>query len=171
MKRQFLAWSALAVLSALAAGCTIGSVGKSSGPVTVKACGVEGVEAALAAAKGKVVLMDCWATWCGPCVASFPKLVDKHEKFADRGLAVISLSLDEQDKASSVLSFLQKNRASFTNLHFQRDAAAKKWMEERLAYEGGIPHAVVFDKTGKRVWAGHPMADDLTRTIEAELAK
>jgi thiol-disulfide isomerase/thioredoxin len=52
--------------------------------VELTQCRFDKVEAALAAAKGKVVLVDCWARWCPPCVTSFPKLVEKHEKYAPR---------------------------------------------------------------------------------------
>jgi thiol-disulfide isomerase/thioredoxin len=73
-----------------------------------------------------VVLIDCWATWCGPCVASFPLLVEKHKKYADKGLAVISLSTDDVDDSRAVLTFLVKQKATFTNLHMPLDAAGFK---------------------------------------------
>jgi thiol-disulfide isomerase/thioredoxin len=142
-----------------------------SGEVAVKQVRFDGVESALADAKGKVVLIDCWATWCGPCVASFPKLVEKHEQYADKGLAVISLSTDKAADANKVIDFLKRNRATFLNLHLPLDAAAAKSLQEKFAYKNAIPHAVLFSKTGERVWAGHPMDKNLTALIEAELAK
>jgi thiol-disulfide isomerase/thioredoxin len=42
--------------------------------------------------KGKVVLLDFWAVWCGPCIACFPHLRDWHEKYADRGLVIVGLT-------------------------------------------------------------------------------
>jgi thiol-disulfide isomerase/thioredoxin len=42
--------------------------------------------------KGKVVLLDFWAVWCGPCIATFPKLTELHEKYSDRGLVVLGLT-------------------------------------------------------------------------------
>ena len=146
-------------------------VGASSGSVEVTRCKFDGVEKAIANARGKVVLIDCWATWCPPCVASFPKLVEKHQKYAGKGLAVISLSTDKPADSGKVLAFLQRNNATFTNLHMPLDAAAQRSLQDKFAYQGGIPHAVLFDKTGTRVWSGHPMDDDLAPLIEKELAK
>src|SRR5262249_54072088 len=131
----------------------------------------DGVESAIAAAKGKVVLIDCWATWCPPCVASFPKLVEKHEKYSEKGLNVISVSLDDPDQGPEVIAFLKKNKATFTNLRLTLDRAAEQGLQRKLAYGGGIPHAVLFDRGGQRVWAGHPMNPDLQNKLEAELAK
>jgi thiol-disulfide isomerase/thioredoxin len=145
--------------------------GAGGGGVEVKACKFDGVESALAAARGKVVLVDCWATWCPPCVASFPKLVEKHEKYSGKGLAVISLSLDEPGDEPAVLAFLKKNNATFTNLHLTMDQAADQSLKSKFAYRNAIPHAVLFDKSGRRVWAGHPMTPDLEKKIEAELAR
>jgi thiol-disulfide isomerase/thioredoxin len=131
----------------------------------------DGVENRIAAARGKVVLIDCWATWCGPCVQSFPKLVEKHEKYAAGGLAVISLSTDDPDDAKDVLDFLKARKATFTNLNVPPEEPTFRGMKQRFAYQGGIPHAVVFDRAGQRVWAGHPLDRKMTATIEAELAK
>jgi thiol-disulfide isomerase/thioredoxin len=142
-----------------------------TGDVQLTLTGTDGVDQRLAALKGKVVLIDCWATWCGPCVASFPKLIEKHQKYADKGLAVISVSNDDPDEAKSVLEFLQRQKATFTNLHLSPEQPVFRWMTTKFAYDGGIPHAALFDRTGKRVWAGHPMDPALTAAIEAELAK
>jgi thiol-disulfide isomerase/thioredoxin len=173
LNSRFVLWVAIIALAGGAFGCA--DLKKPKGDpanITVKTVGFDGVEAAIAAAKGKVVLIDCWATWCTPCVESFPKLVAKHEKYADRGLAVISLSLDEASATGDVLAFLKKQDAAFTNLQLNLgDAAVGKGMTETLGYKGGIPHAVLFDRKGKRVWAGHPMDDRLQRMIETELAK
>jgi thiol-disulfide isomerase/thioredoxin len=134
-------------------------------------CRSDAVEQALADAKGKVVLIDCWATWCGPCVASFPLLVEKHKKYADKGLAVISLSTDDAEDGDEVFAFLQKQKATFTNLHMPLDASGFQWLKEKIGHRGSIPHAALFDRSGKRVWTGHPMDPKLTAQIEAELAK
>ena len=142
-----------------------------SGEISVANCKFDGVEKAIEAARGKVVLIDCWATWCGPCVASFPKLVEKHQKYVGKGLAVISMSMDKTADAPKVIAFLKQHKATFTNLHLLPDPATGKGMKDKFEYKGGIPHAVLFDRTGNRVWSGHPMKPELTAKIEAELAK
>jgi thiol-disulfide isomerase/thioredoxin len=73
--------------------------------------------------KGKVILVDCWATWCAPCMAGFPKTVALHEKYKDKGLVVVSVSFDdmgddeEEKKArrDEAFDFLKKKKAAFKN--------------------------------------------------------
>ena len=141
------------------------------GSVTVTAADFDAVEKAIADAKGKVVLIDCWATWCGPCVQSFPELVAKHRKYKDQGLFVISLSLDEKEKIRDVEKFLQRRQANFTNFLLLPGPTAARGLEERLRYQGGIPHGALFDRAGNLAWSGHPMDETLTWKIETELAK
>ncbi|MDX2038386.1 MAG: TlpA disulfide reductase family protein [Isosphaeraceae bacterium] len=69
--------------------------------------------------KAKLVIVDAWATWCGPCKENFPHLVEMHEKYADKGLAVVSLSLDDPEKPKKIAeakAFLVEKKAVFTNL-------------------------------------------------------
>ncbi len=66
----------------------------------------------------KLTIVDAWATWCGPCKENFPHVVEMHEKYAGKGLAVISLSLDEADKPKKVAEaagFLREKKAVFAN--------------------------------------------------------
>jgi len=129
------------------------------------------VESAISNAKGKVVLVDCWATWCGPCVSSFPQLVHKHEKYGPRGLEVITVCVDDLSNADEVNSFLKKQNATFTNIHLKFDPESQEGLQKRLGYKGSIPHAALFDRTGKRVWTGHPGRPELEEMIETELSK
>lgn len=77
----------------------------------------------LEANKGKVILVDCWATWCGPCMAGFPKTVALHEKHKDEGLVVVSVSFDDmgddddekKQRRDEALEFLKKKKANFKN--------------------------------------------------------
>ena len=144
---------------------------KRARPVALNEVGFGSVELAIDAARGKVVLVDCWATWCPPCVASFPKLVEKHEQFAKKGLAVISVSLDEPGEGEKVMAFLQKQNATFTNFLLKVDEAAQMGLQQKFAFTGGIPHAVLFNKFGDRVWSGHPLDPKLQAKLESELGR
>lgn len=57
---------------------------------------LDGAAVALSQFKGKVVIVDFWATWCPPCRAEMPVYVDLYKKFADRGLVIVGISLDGQ---------------------------------------------------------------------------
>ena len=62
--------------------------------------------------RGKVVVLDFWASWCGPCRASFPWLRSLHERFADRGVVVVAVNLDKSRNDAD--AFLAKYPAPFT---------------------------------------------------------
>ncbi|WP_435005297.1 TlpA family protein disulfide reductase [Tundrisphaera lichenicola] len=69
--------------------------------------------------EAKLTIVDAWATWCGPCKDNFPHVVKMHEKYAEKGLVVISLSLDDPTSKKDVTEatkFLESQKAVFTNL-------------------------------------------------------
>ena len=66
------------------------------------------------ALKGKVILLDFWASWCDPCKASFPVLEDLHKRQGPKGLVVIAVNVDEN--RADMDDFLKKHAATFTML-------------------------------------------------------
>jgi thiol-disulfide isomerase/thioredoxin len=67
---------------------------------------LEGDEVALSGLKGKVVLLDFWATWCAPCREAIPHLIDLHRTFGQNGLEVIGMNVDQGDR-ETVLRFVK----------------------------------------------------------------
>ena len=98
--------------------------------------------------KGKVAVVEFWATWCPPCRASIPHLNALNKKFKDKGVAIIGISDETKDV---VAKFREKLPMEYT---VALDAGGK--FAEQFGISG-IPHAFIVGKDGKIVWQGHPM--------------
>lgn len=148
--------------------------------VTVTEVSADQFARALRSYQGKVVLVDCWATWCAPCVKKFPLHVERHKKYADRGLVCVSLSVDRYNEETydrtKVLEFLKEKGATFPNFIVADKKRDEDAFVELLAGDFyAVPYMVLFDRTGKKVWTSEekPKLTDeqLDKLIEAELAK
>jgi len=95
--------------------------------------------------QGKVVLVDFWASWCGPCRAENPNVVKVYEKFKDKGFTIYSVSLDED--AAKWKEAIVKDKLSWTN----HVSDLKGWKSSVVANFGieGIPYTVLLNKEGK----------------------
>jgi thiol-disulfide isomerase/thioredoxin len=97
--------------------------------------------------KGKVVLVDYWATWCAACMQEFPHTVELSKKSDPTQLAVVSVSMDEPEDEQLVLKFLQSQVAAFDNL-ISTYGVGQKGFEAFEITDGAIPHYKVYDHTG-----------------------
>jgi len=94
-----------------------------------------------AEAKGKVLVVDVWATWCEPCVRSLPALDELYRRRADEGLAVVGVAIDEDPRL--VPAFLAKLPLSFpTVIDVGAAVAQERWKVAR------VPTRLVFDRRG-----------------------
>ena len=117
-----------------------GSVGASLPDVTGKR--LDGVEERLSDYRGRIVLLDFWATWCGPCVADLPKLRELVARLPADRFAVISISGDEE--LGTVTRFIQDEPMPWTNWH-----AGEGSDFERLLRIEGYPSYVLVGEGGK----------------------
>lgn len=106
-------------------------------------------DAVVAKHKGKVVLVDFWATWCVPCRKAFPHTVELASQHPD-DLAVISMSFDDPDAHEDALAFLKEHHATFDNL----SCALGGGDESFTAYDigdAGLPYFRIYNREGELV--------------------
>lgn len=115
--------------------------------------------------RGKVVLVDFWATWCKPCIDSLPSLQKLHEKYQSQNFALVGISIDEEG-APKVQSFL-KNRP--VNYLIALDNGSEP-LFEKLRVKA-IPALFLIDRQGQivRQWTGKPDIKQIEKEIDALL--
>lgn len=110
--------------------------------------------------RGKVVLVEFWATWCGPCVESIPHLNELHRKYAGRKFQLLSF-VEEGHKTMD--KFLNKKRVEYP---IGLESAS---LEEYGI--SGIPHAFLIDQGGKVIWHGHSASPEMDDAISRAVNK
>ena len=106
----------------------------------------DGKPVKLADFNGKVVVMNVWATWCGPCVAEMPTLAKLQAAFADKPVEVVAVSIDTADDTAKAKAFLAKHAP----LKFYQDPTMKLPFTLKPVAEG-TPVTVIYGKDGKEV--------------------
>lgn len=146
--------------------------------ITVSAVDRAGLNEAIAKHKGKVVLVDYWATWCAPCRKKFPHTVALAKEHKADGLVVIGVSLDDEDAHEDVVKFLTEQQATFDNLRSKTGASDESFESFEIP-NGALPCLRLFDREGQvlKTFAIDPDAekqftdDDVAEAVKAALAK
>jgi thiol-disulfide isomerase/thioredoxin len=100
--------------------------------------------------RGKVVLVDFFASWCGPCRAEVPNIIENYQAYHDKGFEVVGINLDEERAAAEL--YIQETGFNFPTL-FSDDPEATGWNHPMSRKYGvtAIPQAILVDKQGKVV--------------------
>ena len=108
---------------------------------------INGKQVSLDDYKGQVVLLNFWATWCGPCKVEMPHLQAMYTDLSDKGFVVLAVSTDDARNASKVKPFIKKNKYTFPVLFDKDSSVLNKYNPEQV-----LPYNVLIDSSGEVVW-------------------
>src|SRR5271155_1303217 len=134
---------------------------------------LDGKDVSLSEYKGKVVLVNFWATWCEPCRVEIPWLIEMQQKYGDKGFVILGIALDEEGK-SVVAPFVGKERfdvngqklpMSYKILIGNDDAA------DKFGGLFGYPTSILISRDGKQIKrvTGIISEDEMNKEIESQL--
>ena len=97
--------------------------------------------------RGKVVLLDFWATWCGPCKVAMPHIQTLHEELTGQGLVVLSVNVDEARTTARVRSYIRSKRYTFTVVLDRETEVITLYNPQQI-----LPYVVLIDREGQIAW-------------------
>jgi len=157
VRARWLAGVGVAVMT----GC---SIGRAAEPTEIGAVvpayaapDLAGDSTSLASLRGRVVVLNTWATWCPPCREEMPELQAVHEELRSAGVTVIAVSIDARDDAAEIREFLRIAGVTFPVLHDADERIS------RLFRATGVPETFLIDREGvlRHRWIGQISRDQV----------
>jgi cytochrome c biogenesis protein CcmG/thiol:disulfide interchange protein DsbE len=116
--------------------------------------------------KGKVVLLNVWATWCGPCRVEMPSIETLHREFGPRGLAVVAVSVDDPGTESHIRDYVKELKLTFEILHDPTKLTLRNYQIT------GYPETFLIGRDGlirRKVWGAADWSSEANRALIREL--
>jgi len=120
----------------------------------------------LADYRGKVVLLNVWATWCGPCRQEMPSMEKLYREFGPQGLEIVAVSVDDPGSEKTILAFAQELGLTFEILHDPAKVTAQHYQIT------GYPESFIIGKEGtirRKVFAAADWSSETNRVLIREL--
>jgi thiol-disulfide isomerase/thioredoxin len=119
--------------------------------LTLAPIGEERLGRLLEESKGSVLVVNFWATWCGPCREEFPDLVRLFQEQKEKGLNLVSISMDEPEETEAAREFLLEQRVEFPSFIREFDDFEVFVNTIDSDWSGVLPTTIIFDREGNHV--------------------
>ena len=149
MKKEAIILIFLILFFSFLSGCTNSSESNDDEGEEFVFTGLDGSKIRLSDYRGKVVILDLWATWCNPCHAVMPELKKIYDYYTRNELEIMSVNIDSKESAQYIQSFIdwfEEQYDTELNWIFGRDDGS---ILEKYMNEGAIPTLAVFDQKGR----------------------
>lgn len=134
-----------------------------TGLMTASLTKLDGTSFKLNDLKGKVLVVNVWATWCGPCRMEIPELVELQGELKDKGLEVIGLNVDDSEDAEMIKAFGKE-----MNVNYELVRGAPVLFNEflRISRRNAIPQTFLIDREGRLLGVFLGAGSDLKKLVE-----
>lgn len=151
--------------AAIAARPTTAKIGDPAPEINLKS--MTGDQIVLSQLQGHPVLVNFWATWCGPCREEFPALVRAFKKYKDQGFVVIGVNFQDENSDPGVLTFMQNTLVNFPVVRDVGDRVGGMYRVD------GLPTSYFIDRSGviRDEVVGGPLTDDALDRLFAEISQ
>ena len=130
-------------------------------PVGVEPAGLDRLRELRQNGTGKVLLVDFWATWCGPCTAEFPEFQKMYRMYRKRAFGMVTVSVNFPDERKGVLKFLEEQHASTKNLIFATNETYDEMAAFDADWNAGVPYTVLLGIDGRVIFKQQGEIDPL----------